>query len=178
MKRLIIVLLVTLLCLTACSNQGQSSGAVSGSSTIICWSEPPASSWSVTDSITISLPQDTYPVGTDSFTVTLTNTGSQTMLFGESYSFSYNDGSGWKALETIENYGFHMIGYLLGPGQTQTLEVSPWMLTSPLPVGRCRIIGCSLRVADGEDQLAYGGNYTEYEPYQLEFNIVNVSAMG
>ena len=97
------------------------------------------------------------------------------MLYGESYSFSYNDGSGWKALETIENYGFHMIGYHLGPGQTQTLEVSPWMLTTPLPVGRCRIIGCSLRVADGEDQLLYGGNYTEHEPYQLEFDIVNVS---
>ena len=169
MRRAAILILSIAFSLTACSRQN----APSGSSTIICWSEPPAYSWSVTDDITISLPQDAYPIGTDSFTVTFTNSGTQTMLYGENYSFQYNDGNGWVNLDTIENYGFHMIGYQLRPGDTQTLEIRPWMLTDPLPAGRCRIVGCSLRVADTEDQLGYGGKYTEYDSYKLEFDILD-----
>ena len=41
----------------------------------------------------------------------------------------------------------------------------------PLPEGHCRIIGCTLRVANSDDQLSYGGDYTEYPPYELEFDI-------
>lgn len=179
MKRLLTVLLL-LMCLVGCAKGTVScfagddltfSDKNSGTSTTICWSQPPASSWTVNDDINVSLSQDTFPVGCENFTVTFTNTGTQTMLYGESYMFQYNDGSGWKDLETIENYGFNSIAYLLFPGATQTLEVGPWMLTEPLSEGRYRIVGCDLWVADREDQLSYGGDYTEYNPYVLEFDI-------
>ena len=187
MKRLFVILVGLLLCLTACGEQTISCPAAdhnenqkeetSQSGTVPHWSEAPRSTWVVKEDITLSLPQSIYPVGTDRFEITLENTGTQTMLYGESYTFQYHNGDDWENLDTIENYGFHMIGYQLGPGETQTLEVSPWMLTDPLPIGRCRIVGCALRVADGAEQLSHGGNYTEYEPYQLEFEIVEAESM-
>ena len=169
MKRLLSILIMLTLCLTACRDGSISSSAGDSQNSNV--KKSPASSWAVTEDITISLSQDTFAPGTEEFTVTFTNTGDQVMLYGESYSFQYYDGSDWKNLETIENYGFNMVGYLLFPGATQTLSVAPWMLTEPLPEGRCRIIGCTLRVANSDNQLSYGGDYTEYPPYELEFDI-------
>lgn len=179
MKRLLSFLLLLILTLTACgegtvscpAGEGEAGAAENSEDTNICTSETgPNRIWPVNDDITISLPQDVYPLGTDSFTVTFENTGSDTMLYGENYMFQYYDGSGWTDPETIENYAFNAIGYLLAPNSTQTLEVRPWMLREPLQEGLYRIVGCSLRVG-AEDQLSYGGSYTEYEPYMLEFRI-------
>lgn len=175
MKRLLPLLLSALLTLTACASgtescpAGDSVPATETTETFV--GEPVKSSWAVNDHITISLPQSVYPVGTENFTVTLENRGDETMLYGESYSFQYHDGSGWTDPATIENYAFNAIGYLLTPGSTQTLEVGPWMLQEPLQEGLYRIVGCTLRVAGSEDQLGYGGDYTEYAPYELEFRI-------
>lgn len=167
MKKRLITLLALALCLTGC---GVSNNTQSSSSTI-CWSEPPAYTWSVTEDITISLAQESFPAGTESFTLTFTNTGDQVMLYGEEYLFQHNDGSGWKTPETIENYAFNAIGLLLLPGATQTMEVSPWMLKEPMTTGRWRIAGCTLRVADGENDLSFGGNHKEYDRYLLEFDL-------
>lgn len=140
--------------------------------------ELPESSWSVNDDITISLPQGIYPLGTGSFEITLTNAGSQTMLYGESFSFEYNNNGIWEPLKTIDNYGFHSIGYLLAPGDVKTLTLGTWMLKEPLAEGLYRIIGCDLWVADNAEELRYLGRYTEYLPYELEFYISGEASLS
>jgi len=178
MKRLLTLLLAAALAMTACGQRPSSAPeqetGMTGTSTTVCWSNPPASSWSVTEDITISLSQDIFPVGTEHFTVTLTNTGDRTIAeYGESYSFQFNDGSGWKDAETIDNYAFNMPAYLLYPGQSRTLDVSTWFLKSPLKEGRCRIVGSTLRTYSLTDSLDDGGTgaYTEHPAYVLEFDI-------
>lgn len=129
----------------------------------------PASSWAVTEDITLSLLQSSYPVGTEHLTMVLENRGTQVMLYGQGWSYEkYVDGQ-WQAVETIEDYGFDAVGYILQPGQTAAFSIGAWFLAQPLEAGYYRVTGCALRVAADEEDLSYGGNYTDYPAYQLEF---------
>ena len=157
MKHLLITLLTVCLCLTACS------GNTSAKS--------PASSYKVTDGITVSLDQDSYPLGTETFTVTFTNNSQQILEHGADYMFQYYDGSDWSNMETDEIYAFDMMAYIVQPGESRTLLVTPWFLKEPLQEGRYRIVGSKLRVADNADGFVFGGDHTEFDPYILEFDI-------
>ncbi len=129
----------------------------------------PASSWAVTEDITLSLLQSSYPVGTEQMTMVLENRGTQVMLYGQGWSYEkYVDGQ-WQAVETIEDYGFDAVGYILQPGQTAAFSIGAWFLAQPLEAGYYRVTGCALRVAADEEDLSYGGNYTDCPAYQLEF---------
>ena len=157
MKHLLITLLTVCLCLTACS------GNTSDKS--------PASSYKVTEDITVSLDQDSYPLGTETFTVTFTNNSQQILEHGADYMFQYYDGNDWINVETVEFYAFDMMAYIVQPGESRTLDAGTWFLQAPLQEGRYRIVGSKLRVADNADGFVFGGDHTEFDPYILEFDI-------
>lgn len=163
MKRIIVLVCASILCLAlfACRAKGADRTGMYA----------PKSSWSVTEDITISLTQSSYPVGTTEFTAVLENIGGSVMLYGEGWIFERYENGEWRKLETIENSAFAAIGYHLLPGETKELVISTCFLTHPLEVGRYRITGVTLRTAESVDALFYGGDYTEHSAYQLEFDI-------
>lgn len=167
------MLCLMLLTLTACGGENVSPPTQDNPPAVSATDGLPAPKtvWSVTEDITISLSQSTYPVGTEHFTVTLKNTGEETMLYGGDYRFQYYDGTDWQDCATIEGYGFDSMGYLLFPGDTAALDIGTWLLAQPLQEGRCRIVGCTLRLAGNADELSFDGDYTDYPPYELEFDI-------
>ena len=127
--------------------------------------DAPKSVWEVSEDITISLKESSFPEGTTEFIAVFENRGTVPLLYGEQISFEkFIDGE-WQSVKTIENYGFTMIGYLLQGGDTQEFTISTWFLAEPLSAGRYRVTGCSLSL-ENPDSLP-----TQYPPYQLEFDI-------
>lgn len=127
--------------------------------------DAPVTSWEVTEDITISLKGGTFPVGTTEFTAVFENRGTITLLYGEEMSFEKLVDGQWQKVETIENYGFNSIGYLLQGGETKEFTISTWFLAKPLDAGRYRVIGSKLYPD------APGSTPAQYPPYQLEFDI-------
>lgn len=185
MKRYLTGLLAVLLCLTitACSTGGNGAAQEGGTppdpdvppasekagAPEAAQPSQPASAWEVTEDITLSLLQDTYPTGTKNLTLILENRGTDVMLYGQGWSFQKLEDGQWLPVETIENYGFTMEGYTLQPGQLAAFSIGTWFLAQPLEAGYYRVTGCSLRVAADEEDLSYGEDYVDCPPYQLEF---------
>ena len=158
MKRLLICFVPAFLCyllLAGCSSAGEGTAAP----------DAPVTSWEVTEDITISLKDSTFPVGTTEFTAVFENRGTTSLLYGEEISFEKLVDGQWQKVETIENYGFNSIGYLLQGGETKEFTISTWFLAKPLDMGRYRIIGSNLYPD------APGSTPGQYPPYQLEFDI-------
>ncbi len=167
MKRIIVLVCASIIFLSLFACSAKESSSLSGGAR----ADAPKSSWSVTEDITISLAQNSYPVGTTEFTAVLENRGGSVMSYGEGWRFERYENGEWRELETIENSAFVAIGYHLLPGETKEIVISTWFLAQPLEIGRYRITGVTLRTAESVDELYHGDNYTDHPAYQLEFDI-------
>ncbi len=175
MKNLVTALLAALLCLSliACgtteSVNTADSAEISYTAPIVSIEETipdeTASSWSVNNSITFSLLQNTYPVGTQKFTMVLENRGDSVLTYGEAISFEKYTGGQWKPVKTIDNYGFNSVAYLLQPHSVRTFTIDAWFVEKPLDAGLYRVTGSEVWTGETENQRA------TYPAWQLEFRI-------
>ena len=131
----------------------------------------PVNQGQVTADISLHLRQDSYPVGTESFTLVLENRGADTLLYGQGWVFEKYEKGEWVSLPEKENCAFTSEGYILGDHDRQTLTLSTFMLTNPLTEGLYRITGCAMRVSASEDGIFTEEQYTAYPPYELQFLI-------
>ena len=115
----------------------------------------PVSTCCVSEDITVSLLQSTYPAGTQALTLVLENRGDETLTYGEEVSFEkYTDGE-WKPVGTIDSYCFNSLAYLLDPHSTGVFTISPWFLAQPLRTGLYRVTGGELRTGDSPVHTAW-----------------------
>lgn len=123
----------------------------------------PETTWSALDgALTVSLPQQEYPIGTEEITVILENNSSGVAMYGESYSMEkYIDGT-WKNISG--NLNFSAIGLILSEHDHQTLTISTTLFPSSLGVGLYRIIGTTLSYT-----AETGLTATETDCYVVEF---------
>jgi len=131
----------------------------------------PVNHWTVCDGITLHLQQDAYPEGTETMTLLLENRSDRVMLYGEGWSFSRWENGEWNPRPTRENAAFNAIGYQLYGHSRGELTLSTFLLKDPLTEGLYRITGCTLRVANDGENLGYGGEYTEYPAYEVQFSV-------
>lgn len=129
----------------------------------------PAESYEVCEGITLRLAQREYPVGVQSLTMLMENRGDSVMLYGNGWSFERWQDGGWQPLENRENAAWTAEGYTLMERSMASFNISTFALKEPLKEGLYRATGCALRVAEDDGNLSYGGEYTEYPPYRLEF---------
>lgn len=129
------------------------------------------SQWTVTDGITLRLMNSRFPEGVEKMTLVMENRTDNVMLYGNGWSFEqYNNGK-WIPLQNKENVAFTAEGYTLYDHRRDVFHISTFALEKPLTEGLYRVTGCSLRVASDDENLSYGGNYTDYPPYKLEFAV-------
>jgi len=121
----------------------------------------PVSSCAVSADITVSLLQNTYPVGTQALTLVLENRGDETLRYGEEVSFEKFTGGEWKPLSTIDSYCFNSLAYLLEPRSMGTFTISPWFLSEPLRAGLYRVTGGEMRTGSSRQ--------TTLPAWQVEF---------
>ena len=114
----------------------------------------PNNLWTVTDGITLRLLQDAYLPNAQTMTLILENRSDSVMSYGQGWSFEKHEDGEWRTLETIENYGFTLEGYLLFDHDRKTFTIGTWFLNEPLSEGLYRVTGCSLRVAPDDQNLA------------------------
>jgi len=135
--------------------------------------------YTVADGITLSLEYDNYPENVQSMKMTLENRTDNVMLYGNGWSFekySYKNGNEtWKTVETKDDVAFTAEGYTLSEYDKQTFVIPTSFLKNGLSEGLYRVTGCSLRVAEDENNLSAGGQYTDYPPYVLEFVVTKDS---
>lgn len=123
----------------------------------------PVSSCAVSEDITASLLQDTYPAGSQALTLVLENRGDETLTYGEEVSFEkYTDGV-WRPVSTIDSYCFNSLAYFLEPHSVGTFTISPWFLAEPLRPGLYRATGGEMWTGDDR-----GAAYTAW---QVEFRV-------
>ena len=133
--------------------------------------------WTVTDGITIRLLQDHYPPNTSKMTLVLENNSDSVMMYGQGWSFEkYEDGV-WRSLETINSYGFFMLGHTLNDHDRNTFPIWNGFLKEPLNEGLYRVAGrWPLKIAPDVNSLNNNENIIEYPPYKLEFIISKYAA--
>ena len=153
MKRLFAYSLPILLCALLLIGCTQSNNAVLSA---------PKTSWDVTEDITVSLENSTFPVGTSEFTVIFENRSNAPLLYGEEAYFEKFVNGEWTKVSTIENSAFNSIGYFVPGGETTKFTISTWFLAEPLSAGRYRVTGSTLYLESLPSQ---------YPAYQLEFDI-------
>jgi len=173
MKKFLVFVLSLVLLLCSCTAQKDEP-----------FSLPPGltyeNSFTVTDGITLSLEYDNYPENVQSLKMILENRTDNVMLYGNGWSFEkykYNpDGEDtWEKVDTKGDVAFTAEGYTLDKYNKQEFIIPTSFLKKGLTEGLYRITGCSLRVAKDDINLAYGGEYTDYPPYVLEFAVTKDS---
>ena len=77
----------------------------------------------------------------DGITVSLSNHGSESLVYGEGFGLEVSDGTKWYAVpgEISVNWGFLSIGYPLPAGETVTATYATAIPYGTLPAGHYRI---------------------------------------
>ena len=128
--------------------------------------------WTVRDGITLRLMQNSYLPGTETFTLVLENRSDYVMMYGDGWHFERYESGRWHKLETIENFGFTFLGYVLYDRDRRTRYLSTFMLKEPLKEGLHRVVGWgSLTVAKDYLDFGWDGDNVRYPPFVLEFFI-------
>ena len=135
-----------------------------------------SSTYTVTDGIALSLEYDNYPENVQSMKMILENRTDNVMLYGKGWSFEkyvHNpDGEDtWEKVETKGDTAFTAEAYTLYEYDKQTFTIPTSFLKKGLSEGLYRVTGCSLTVTEDEENLIFGGQYTDYPPYVLEFSV-------
>ena len=89
------------------------------------------------ENVTIQI-SDIFPSGA---TVTITDTNEEPYIYGEWYKIQKMTDDGWQDLPTvIDNYGFHLMGYLPDKNGEVKFTINWEWLYGSLPPGTYRIL--------------------------------------
>lgn len=179
MKRFWTVLLIAALCLTACGKAAPppeasavppEAPAVTAPETpkVAPVSQPaveepePVTVWSGWPGVTLSLLQESYPVGVQEITLVLDNQGEVELGYGESFSCQRFVDGAWQEIPLKERVFFRDILYSVYAGSVGTVTLDMGLLEQTLEEGLYRLIGEGLYLVDSME---------ESEPWQLDFRV-------
>lgn len=179
MKRFWIILLTAALYLTACGKEApppevptaspEAPAAAPETPKAAPISQPaaaeelePVTVWSEPSGVTLSLLQESYPVGVQEITLVLDNRSSGEICYGEHFSCQRFVDGAWQDVPFKDRTGFHDIAYGLQADSVWTLPLNMALLEEPLEEGLYRLAG---------QEIYYRDSGEESEPWQLDFRV-------
>lgn len=179
MKKIWIILLTAALCLTACGKEAPSQevptappeapAAAPESPKAAPVSQPaaveepePATVWSGWPGVTLSLLQESYPVGVQKITLVLDNRSETESFYGEQFSCQKFVDGAWQPVEFQDKVFFPDIAWVLEADSVRELRLDVDSLEQPLGEGLYRLTGEIIRQADTMKKL---------ESWQLDFRV-------
>lgn len=179
MKKFWIILLTAALCLTACGKAApppevpaaspeapaaapETSKAAPASQPAAAEGPEPVTVWSEPSGVTLSLLQESYPVGVQKITLVIDNQSDEEICYGEHFSCQrFVDGT-WQDVPFKDRTGFHDMAYGLQADSVWTLGLDIGLLDQTLEEGLYRLIG---------QEIDYRDSGEKSEPWQLDFRV-------
>lgn len=169
MKKMTVLLLAALLCLTlaACAGKAPEDAAAPDpviSGPVVSASPAPVSQplpaeepdpepvWTA-GKVTVSLLQSAYPAGTKRLTLIFENAGGRELSYGEHFSCEKYENGGWRDVDFLENACFDDVPYVVSPHSARTLTPGISLLAEPLDEGLYRLTGDTMPVGEDGEQL-------------------------
>lgn len=180
MKKFWIVLLTAALCLTACGKDApppEASAAPPEAPAVTAPETPkatpvsqpaaaeepePVTVWSEPSGVTLSLLQESYPVGVQEITLVLDNRSEMEFFYGEHFSCQKFVGGAWQPVEFQDKVFFHDIAWVLEADSVRTLRLDVNSLERSLEEGLYCLAGEIICQADTTKKVA---------PWQLDFRV-------
>lgn len=184
MKRFWTVLLTAALCLTACGKDApppEASAAPPEAPAVTAPETPkaapmsqpaameepePVTGWSGWPGVTLSLLQESYPVGVQEITLVIDNRSDGEICYGEHFSCQrFVDGT-WQDVPFKDRVFFHDVAYCLQADSVWTLWLDMTLLEQTLEEGLYRLTGREVYLREAE-----GNTKEASEPWQLDFRV-------
>lgn len=179
MKKIWIILLTAALCLTACGKEAppqevpaappEAPAAAPETPKAAPVSQPaaieepePVTVWSGWPGVTLSLLQESYPVGVQKITLMLDNRSEMESFYGEQFSCQKFVNGAWQPVEFQDKVFFPDIAWVLEADSVRELRLDVDSLEQPLGEGLYRLTGEIICQADTMKKL---------EPWQLDFRV-------
>lgn len=180
MKRFWIILLTAALCLTACGKDAPApevSAAPPEAPAAIAPETPeaapvsqpaavegpePVTVWSGWPGVTLSLLQESYPVGVQDITLVIDNQSDGEICYGEHFSCQRFADGAWQDVPFKDRTGFHDMAYGLQADSVWILPLNMALLEEPLEEGLYRLTGQEIYYRDPGEGSA---------PWQLDFRV-------
>lgn len=183
MKKIWIILLTAVLYLTACGKDAptpevpaaspEAPAAAPETPKAAPMSQPaaaeepePVTVWSGWPQVTLSLLQESYPVGVQKITLMLDNRSDGELRYGEHFSCQrFVDGT-WQDVPFKDRVFFHDVAYCLQADSVWILRLDMALLEQPLEEGLYRLTGREVYLRETE-----GNTKEASEPWQLDFRV-------
>lgn len=179
MKNIWIILLTAALCLTACGKEAptpevsaappEAPAAAPEAPKAAPVSQPaaveepkPVTVWSGWPGVTLSLLQESYPVGVQEITLVLDNRSDGEICYGEHFSCQRFVDGAWQDVPFKDRTGFHDMAYGLQADSVCTLGLDIGLLDQALEEGLYRLTG---------QEIYYRDLGERSEPWQLDFRV-------
>lgn len=118
--------------------------------------------WSGWPEVTLSLLQESYPVGVQKITLVLDNRSEMEFFYGEHFSCQKFVDGAWQPVEFQDKVFFRDVAWVLEADSVRTLRLDMNALEQPLEEGLYRLTGGGVHLHDT-------GEWSE--PWQLDFRV-------
>ena len=177
MRKILMLLLTAAMCLTACGKGAPLPEVPVEPEAPPAAAEPeappislptavegpePVTSWEGVPGVTLSLLQESYPVGVQKITLVLDNRSEMEFFYGEHFSCQKFVDGAWQPVEFQDKVYFRDIAWVLEAESVRTLRLDMNALEQPLEEGLYRLTGSGVHLHDT-------GEWSE--PWQLDFRV-------
>ncbi len=177
MRKILMLLLTAAMCLTACGKDAPlpevpvepeappaaaEPDAPSISLPAAVEDPEPETSWEGVPEVTLSLLQESYPVGVQKITLVLDNRSEMEFFYGEHFSCQKFVDGAWQPVEFQDKVFFRDVAWVLEADSVRTLRLDMNALEQPLEEGLYRLTGGGVHLHDT-------GEWSE--PWQLDFRV-------
>lgn len=177
MRKILMLLLTAAMCLTACGKDAPlpevpvepeappaaaEPDAPSISLPAAVEDPEPKTSWEGVPGVTLSLLQESYPVGVQKITLVLDNRSEMEFFYGEHFSCQKFVDGAWQPVEFQDKVFFRDVAWVLEADSVRTLRLDMNALEQPLEEGLYRLTGGGVHLHDT-------GEWSE--PWQLDFRV-------
>lgn len=177
MRKILMLLLTAAMCLTACGKDAPLPEVPVEPEAPPAAAEPdapsislpaavedpgPVTSWEGVPGVTLSLLQESYPVGVQKITLVLDNRSEMEFFYGEHFSCQKFVDGAWQPVEFQDKVFFRDVAWVLEADSVRTLRLDMNALEQPLEEGLYRLTGGGVHLHDT-------GEWSE--PWQLDFRV-------
>ncbi len=177
MRKILMLLLTAAMCLTACGKGAPLPEVPVEPEAPPAAAEPeappislptavegpePVTSWEGVPGVTLSLLQESYPVGVREITLVLDNRSEMEIFYGEHFSCQKFVDGAWQPVEFQDKVYFRDIAWVLEADSVRTLRLDMNALEQPMEEGLYRLTGGGVHLRDT-------GEWSE--PWQLDFRV-------